>query len=201
METKTVSLVFCIKMNDTDVADLTTTDHRHPFLCVQEFIYSRIDAVGGIEPRKGGQVFLSLRNLEYLFYEFLKRFNAETGADVQPENQSLNLYAELIFEAYFGLLDSFDVYASPVANDVIVQNIAAWNKLTLQSLLLRTIGPYQRQRNYLRRVRDPKYGMRRITPVRLVSKKTKRIEENLMQNYAGIGTTFGKLLYPVNDSC
>lgn len=185
--------------DNAEINDVTTAQHQHPFLCVQRFIYSRIDAVGGIEPRKVGRVFLSLQNLEYIFYEFLKKFNKETGATVLPENQSLNVYAELIFEAYFGLLDSFD--NEPFADvQVVVQNVAAWNKLTLQSLLLRTIAPYQRQRNYLRRLRDPKYGMRRITPVRLTSKKTKRIEENLMQNYAGIGTTFGKPLYPVNDS-
>lgn len=171
----------------------------HPFKCVQMHIYDRIDATGGIEPRKSGNHFLSLVNLEFIFYKFLQRFSEETGATVLPENQSLELFAELIFEAYFGMLDSFDYEKRP-SDEQLQQNVAAWNKNTIDWLLVSTMRPYQRHQNYLKRYRNYKYGMGRIVPIRMTSKKTKRVEENIMQNYSGIGTTLGKPLYPVNDT-
>jgi len=173
---------------------------QHPFYCVQTFAYSRIRSIGGVEPRVVGRTYLTLENIQYIFYEFLRRFTEETGTEVLPENQSLDFFAEMLFETFYGLLDDFDNYGNPT-NAELLANTMAWNKLTVDHLLVRTMRVHNRQQNYVRRYKDYKYGALRITPVKPTSKRCKRIEANLLQNYAAIGTSIGKPRYPVRDYC
>lgn len=170
----------------------------HPFACAQRHIYDRIRAIGGIEPRQAGRVYLSLENIEYVFYEFLRRFEEETGAAVLPENQTLEYFAEMLVETYYGMTDSFDNERAPTPQQ-IVDNVSAWNQLTVDWFLVRAMQGYNRQRNYVRRYKDYKYGTKLWDGVKPITKRTKRIEANLLQNYAAIGTTLGKPRYPVRD--
>jgi len=183
---------------DWRVQDSVAALEQHPFACVQRHVYERIQTTGGIEPRRTGRTFLTLENLQFIFYKFLSRFTEETGADVLPENQSLEFFAEYVFEAYYGMLDSFDNARNPSAKE-IEYNVAAWNKNTIDYLLVSTTRAYNRQSNYIKRYKNYKYGALRINPIRITSKKTKRIEANLLQNYAAIGSSLGAPLYPVRD--
>lgn len=170
----------------------------HPFYCVQKHIYDRIRTTGGIEPRQIGRVYLSLENLEYVFYELLRLFTQETGEIVLPENQSLQDYAEMMFENYYGMVDSFDNLHTPLADD-IVRYVLAWNKNSVDYMLIRATRGFNRQENYVRRYRDYKYGALPIDPIRIVSKKCQRTEVNLLQNYSAIGSKLGRPLYPCRD--
>lgn len=170
----------------------------HPFVCVQRQIYDRIRSIGGVEPRQIGRVYLSLENIQYLFYEFLAKYEEETGAVALPENQTLGDFAEIIVGTYFGLTDSFDYIRAPTPQE-IVDNVTAWNKLTVDYFLVSVTRVYNRQMNYIRRYKDYKYGVKLWDAVKPISKKTKRIETNLLQNYAAVGTTLGKPKYPVRD--
>lgn len=170
----------------------------HPFYCVQRLIYDRIRSIGGVEPRQIGRVYLSLENIEYIFYEFLRRFEEETGAVALPENQTLGDFAEVLVNTYFGMTDSFDHLLAPTPQDII-DNVTAWNKLTIDYFLVSVTRVYNRQTNYIRRYKDYKYGVKLWDAVKPISKRTKRIETNLLQNYAAVGTTLGKPKYPVRD--
>lgn len=170
----------------------------HPFLCVQTYVYDRLRSIGGVEPRQIGRMYLSLDNIEYIFYEFLRRFEEETGAQVLPENQTMGDFAEMIVDTYFGMTDSFDHLRAPTSED-IVDNVMAWNKLTVDYFLVRALQGYNRQGNYIKRYKNYKYGAKLWDPVKPITKKTKRIETNLLQNYAAIGTTLGRPKYPVRD--
>lgn len=170
----------------------------HPFHCVQRHIYDRIHSTGGIEPRQIGRVYLALENLEYVFYEFLRRFTEETGEIVLPENQSLQDYAEMMFENYYGMLDSFDDIKAPTP-DEIVTYVMAWNKNSVDYMLVRATRGFNRQQNYVKRYKDYKYGALPIVPIRLPSKKCQRTEINLLQNYSAIGSKLGRPLYPCRD--
>ena len=170
----------------------------HPFHCVQKHIYDRIRTTGGIEPRQIGRVYLALENLQYVFYELLQLFTKETGEIVLPENQSLQDYAEMMFENYYGMVDSFDNLQAPTAEEVI-RYVLAWNKNSLDYMLVRATRGFNRQENYVKRYRDYKYGALPIDPIRIVSKKCQRTETNLLQNYSAIGSKLGRPLYPCRD--
>ena len=85
-------------MQDQEINGLLTKSGAnigHPFYCVWKHIDERIQSTGGIEPRKVGRAFLSLLNLEFIFYRFLERFEEEHGLAALPENQSLNYFASI----------------------------------------------------------------------------------------------------------
>lgn len=170
----------------------------HPFHYVQRHIYDRVHTIGGIEPRQIGRVYLSLENLEYVFYEFLRRFTEETGDIVLPENQSMQDYAEMMFENYFGMIDSFDNLRNPTPEEIVAY-VLAWNKNSVDYMLVRGTRGYNRQKNYVRRYKDYKYGALPIEPIRMVSKKQQRAEINMLQNYSAIGSKMGLPLYPCRD--
>jgi len=172
----------------------------HPFASVQQVIYDRLQAIGGVFPKRVGRVYLAVENIEYLFYEFLRRFTEETGAEVLPENQTLEDYAEVLVNTYYGLIDSFDNEDAP-DDQQMTDLVMAWNTCTIDYMLTATMRAYNRQNNYVRRYKDYKYGVKLWDPVKPISKKTKRIELNVLQNYAAIGTTLGKPRYPVRDFC
>lgn len=185
-----------INLNLVEPDYLSTMEH--PFFCVQRHIYDRIRTIGGIEPRRTARTYLTMKNLEFIFYKFLARFAEETGTEVLPENQSMQFFAEYVFETYYGMMDSFDNEPNPTPQQ-IMDYVSAWNKNTVDWLLLRTMRAYNRQNNYVRRYKDYKYGALRIDPIKINTKKAKRVEANLLQNYAAIGTSLGAPLYPVRD--
>lgn len=190
------------QMTDDGVIDFAIPDESlaqmHPFYCVQQHIYDRIRGTGGIEPRQIGRVYLSLENLEYVFYELLRRFTEETGDIVMPENQSMQDYAEMMFENYYGMLDSFDEILSPTPAEIVTY-VLAWNKNSVDYMLVRATRGYNRQQNYVRRYNDYKYGALPIEPIKLNSKKTQRTEINMLQNWKAIGSKLGRPLYPCRD--
>ena len=111
---------------------------------------------------------------------------------------TLQDYAEMMFENYYGMLDSFDDIKAPTP-DEIVTYVMAWNKNSVDYMLVRATRGFNRQQNYVKRYKDYKYGALPIVPIRLPSKKCQRTEINLLQNYSAIGSKLGRPLYPCRD--
>jgi hypothetical protein len=153
---------------------MPTNFQTRDFESVRKAVFCLCEGRAIDSPLQG--LFLLPENLEYIFREYVRLFEEETGWAIDPQTQELNAFAALIFDAYANGVCKFGM---PNKNATRLEKallINQWNQETINSMVFDAVKEARKKTNWLRRARDPMYGRRDINPIHAANAKVARIE-------------------------
>ena len=170
------------------------------FQCVRTSIFKQIQGLASYPPSTG-LLFLTPQNLHYIFCEYVRRYESETGWIIDPDTYDFATFSRLMFELYW---DGMCKYCSwdprnPPTRLEDAENVAQWTEESINALVFQAIKDTRKKTNWLTRLRDPKYGRAMWDPITVAKPKVARLENNYRYNYTQIGAT--NYRYPVIDDC
>lgn len=158
------------------------------FECVRTFIWSRPEGVltGRASDNPLGALYMTPQNLRYIFCEYVKRFEHETGWVIDADSHRLDAFSALMYDAYVtGMCRYMPTRdATRVERAKLVQQ---WNEDTIKSIVFEALKEARKKVNYLRRARDPLYGRRTWNPVHVAKPSVSRIENSYRFAYTQLG--------------
>ena len=169
------------------------------FLCVRSSVLKQLQGWAS-DPGSTGYLFLTPQNLHYIFCEYVRRYEEETGWVIDPDTYSLDTFSRLIFELYW---DGMCVYGNwdplvPPTRLEDAQRVATWTEQSINAIVFQALKEARKKTNYLNRLRDPTYGRKSWDPVSVVKPVVSRRENQFRYNFTQIGSCANK--YPVIDS-
>ncbi len=144
-----------------------------------------------------GYLFLTPFNLHYIFCEYVARVQAETGFVLDPLTFAPDIYSRLIYEMYIDGVcryENFNGDKSRLEQALLVER---WNQDTIGALVFEALKLQRKKVNWLRRVRDPFYGMKEFCSIQLAKPFVSRYENSMRWAYSQIGVN--KQSHPVLD--
>lgn len=149
-----------------------TTDS---FECVRRGVRSLL--AGRAVDNDLGPLFLSAGNLQYIFEEYTRRYEHETGWQIDDQTHRLDAFTQLMYDAY---LTGMCKYQPPLNASRIerAQLVQRWNEDTINAIVFEAIKETRKKVNYLRRARDPLYGRRTWNPIQLAKPSVAKIEDS-----------------------
>lgn len=171
------------------------------FLCVRSSVLKQLQGWAS-DPNSTGFLFLSPQNLQYIFCEYVRRYEAETGWIIDPATYDLATYSRLIFELYW---DGMCRYASwdPLVPPTRLQDaqlVAQWSDDAINAIVFQALKEARKKTNYLNRYRSALhggYGRKTWDPVSVSKPVVSRRENQFRYNYTQLGSCANK--YPVID--
>lgn len=113
-----------------------------------------------------GDLFLTPQNLQYIFCEYVRRYENETGWQIDADSHRLDSFTALMYDAYMLGMCKY----LPSADWTRLDNARAvqqWNEDSINSILFEALKETRKKVNYLRRARDPLYGRRTWNSVQM----------------------------------
>lgn len=121
-------------------------------------------------------LFLTPENLYYIFSEYVRLFEEETGWEIDCETQQLNAFAAIIFDAYVTGMCKYSMPNKDASKLEKAQLVQAWNQETINSMVFDAVKEARKKTNWLRRARDPLYGRRTLNPVQVANTRVAKVE-------------------------
>ena len=127
-------------------------------------------------------LYLSPGNLQYIFNEYVRRYENETGWQIDDQTHRLDAFTQLIHDAY---VTGMCKYRAPKDSSRIAQAeiVQQWNEDTINAIVFEAVKETRKKVNYLRRARDPLYGRRTWNPIHLAKPSVEKMEDGFRFAY------------------
>lgn len=168
------------------------------FTCVRSSVYRQLQGLAANQPI--GDLFLTVDNLHYIFCEYVRRVETETGFALDCDTYSLDAYSRLIFELYWDGMCKYMASNYPPPGPTrlqVAQMVNEWTQASINALVFAALKEYRKKANYLSRLRDPLYGKSIWNPLHIAKPSASRLENSYRFNFTQIGAT--NYRYPVID--
>lgn len=170
------------------------------FQCVRSSVLKQIQGLAS-DPGSTGYLYLTPQNLHYMFCEYVRRFEQETGWVLDADTYALDVFSRLIYELYY---DGMCKYGSwdpryPPTRLEDAQRVAEWTEESIRAIVFQALKEARKKTNYLTRYRDPTYGRKMWDPITVTKPGATRRENGYRYNFTQIGAT--NYRYPVIDDC
>lgn len=150
------------------------------FECVRRGVQSMLAGNAFENPLEA--LFLNPNNLQYIFYEYVRRYQNETGWQIDDETHRLDAFTQLIHDAYITGMCKYNVKKTATRIER-AEKVQQWNEDTINAILFEAIKETRKKVNYLRRVRDPLYGQQSWDPITLAKCNVDKIENRYRSTY------------------
>lgn len=129
-----------------------------------------------------GSLYLNVSNLHYIFHQYIRRYENETGWQVDPQTHRLDSFSALMFDAY---LMGMCKYQAPLdaPRMHVAQLVNQWNEDTINGIVFEALKETRKKVNYLRRARDPLYGRRSWNPIQVTKPRVEKVENSYRYAY------------------
>ena len=169
------------------------------FLCVRTSVLKQLQGWAS-DPGSTGFIYLTPQNLHYIFCEYVRRFEEETGWVIDPDTYDLATFSRLIFELYWDGMCTYGVWdpAFPPTRLEDAQRVAAWSEESINAIVFQALKEARKKTNYLNRYRSSLhggYGRKNWDPVSVTKPVVSRRENQFRYNYTQIGSCANR--YPV----
>lgn len=170
------------------------------FLCVRSSVLKQLRGWASDPGNSTSWLFLTPQNLHYIFCEYVRRFEEETGWEIDSDTYSLDTFSRLIFELYWDGMCKYTSWdpAYPPTRLEDAQRVAVWTEESINAIVFQALKEARKKTNYLSRYRDPTYGRKNWTPVEVVKPVVSRRENQFRYNFKEMGSCAPR--YPVIDS-
>ena len=127
-------------------------------------------------------LYLSPGNLQYIFNEYVRRYENETGWQIDDQTHRLDAFTQLIHDAY---VTGMCKYRAPKDSSRIAQAeiVQQGNEDTINAIVFEAVKETRKKVNYLRRARDPLYGRRTWNPIHLAKPSVEKMEDGFRFAY------------------
>jgi hypothetical protein len=136
-----------------------------------------------------GELFLSPENLHFIFCSYVDQYEAESGWQIDADSHRLDAFTTIMYDQYVAGACRFMPHSRTMSKLEQAQLVQRWNEHTIQAIVGDALKAARRKAAYLRRVRDPLYGMREPKPIQVAKPHAERMEQVFRDNYAELGAT------------
>lgn len=162
------------------------------FECVRDTVRSLL--VGRAVDNQLGPLFLSTPNLHFIFYEYIRRYENETGWIIDPQTHRLDSFSSLIYDAYLMGMCKYQPFLGATRAEK-AELVNRWNEDTIGCIVFEALKESRKKVNWLRRARDPLYGRRSFNPIQLTKPSVEKIEDSWRYAYRNISKRTVPLTY------
>lgn len=136
-----------------------------------------------------GELFLSAENLRFIFCSYVERYETETGWQIDAASHRLDAFTTLMYDLYVAGACKFMPTRKDLSRLEQAQLVQQWNEQTIDAIVGDALKAARQKTNYLKRARDPFYGMREMKPIQVAKPNAERMEQVFRDNYAQLGAS------------